>query len=507
MVLVSVFQKSPGYLDADYYFAGGQQLFSGKGFTEPYLWNYLDNPSSLPHPSNTYWMPFASILAAMGMRVFNQDSWQIGRLFFQGTVIAIPLITYNLAYTFHQKRNLALASGFLAIFCGYYLVYLTTTDTFGIYILAGGVFFLLARSNFKGRHLLIGMISGIMYLSRSDGLIWLVVAIISLLLWNHQKKNQLYRSLDVIKEFSLIITGFLLVAGWWFVRNYQVFGLIFPPGNFQTLWLTHYNQIFTIDPARLTFSEWIKAGLPAAIKVRNFAAGVNLQNAIAAQGSIFLTPLILIAAWKLKQDPRIQMGAVLWFLIFVAMSFIFPFAGPRGGFFHSSASLQVLNWSLAPIGLETSVGWIGRRRGWAIRQATKVFLILLVFISIVFSGYISTVKLYSFENRKTIWNSESERYKDVYAFLKTSGASQNSVVLVANPPGFFLESGLQSVAVPDGAISSLFMVAGRFSADYLILEEDSLPDGLRDVYKYPDDYVGLKLLGKVENALIFKFGY
>src|ERR1044071_5600910 len=53
---VSRFQSLPGYMDADYYFSGGVQLAEGHGFTEPYLWNYLDDPVSLPHPSHTYWM-------------------------------------------------------------------------------------------------------------------------------------------------------------------------------------------------------------------------------------------------------------------------------------------------------------------------------------------------------------------------------------------------------------------------------------------------------------------
>ena len=44
MVFVSAFEPAPGYMDADAYYAGGRQLATGLGFTEPYLWNYLDNP-------------------------------------------------------------------------------------------------------------------------------------------------------------------------------------------------------------------------------------------------------------------------------------------------------------------------------------------------------------------------------------------------------------------------------------------------------------------------------
>ena len=34
---VAQYQSLPGYMDADYYFAGGIQLATGKGFTEPYI--------------------------------------------------------------------------------------------------------------------------------------------------------------------------------------------------------------------------------------------------------------------------------------------------------------------------------------------------------------------------------------------------------------------------------------------------------------------------------------
>jgi hypothetical protein len=73
-LVVASAQEIPGYLDADYYYGGGLQLVRGQGFTEPYLWNYLDDPQSLPHPSHGYWMPLASILAALGMWLTGQET-------------------------------------------------------------------------------------------------------------------------------------------------------------------------------------------------------------------------------------------------------------------------------------------------------------------------------------------------------------------------------------------------------------------------------------------------
>ena len=79
---VASFQKLPGYLDSDYYFVGGLQLVQGKGFTEPFLWNYLDNPAGLPHPSHTYWLPLSSILAAISMYLTGQHTYTAARLIF-----------------------------------------------------------------------------------------------------------------------------------------------------------------------------------------------------------------------------------------------------------------------------------------------------------------------------------------------------------------------------------------------------------------------------------------
>ena len=58
-VLAALPQTQPNYMDAAYYLVGGQRLAQGFGFNDPYVWNYLDQPIGLPHPSHLYWMPLA----------------------------------------------------------------------------------------------------------------------------------------------------------------------------------------------------------------------------------------------------------------------------------------------------------------------------------------------------------------------------------------------------------------------------------------------------------------
>ena len=73
--MVSIFQDAPGYMDADYYYAIGLRLNRGYGFSEPFLWNYLDNPNGIPHPSNTYWMPLPSVLASSMYSMDEVSHW------------------------------------------------------------------------------------------------------------------------------------------------------------------------------------------------------------------------------------------------------------------------------------------------------------------------------------------------------------------------------------------------------------------------------------------------
>ena len=97
-ILIAQFQPAPGYLDSDYYFAGGLQLVSGKGFTEPYMWNYLDGSTALPHPSHAYWQPLASIVAAFGMWLTGQTTYASARLFFILIAGLVAPVTAHLAY-------------------------------------------------------------------------------------------------------------------------------------------------------------------------------------------------------------------------------------------------------------------------------------------------------------------------------------------------------------------------------------------------------------------------
>jgi hypothetical protein len=501
MILVAAFQPSPGYMDADYYYAGGLQLAAGHGFNEPYLWNYLDNPTGLPHPSHAYWMPLTSILVAAGAWLFGPGSWLAARIGFMMVAALIPPITAALSWSFTARRDLALTSGFLAVFPVYYLVFLPVTDTFGLYMLFGGLFFLVLNRKFSFLNpFLLGLLAGLMHLTRADGLLWLVIAALGDLFVIRKPSGK--RLIFTIHSLLLTMFGYLLIMIPWFLRNQEVFGTFLSPGGSKMLWLLSYDELFSFPASQLTFARWWQSGIQAIANTRLWALGINLERTLAEQGEIFLLPLVGIGLWNMRKDRRMLLAGLAWLLTFAAMTFAFPFAGARGGFFHSGAALQPIWWAVAPLGLEQVIGWVGRMRGWNIVQAGKIFRTGIIVMAAILSVVIAYSKGIGVGG-SLAWGEEQVAYSKINQFLQQDGMDKEAVVMVANPPGFYLASSNPAIASPNGNLNTLLKVTHKYQAEYVILERGSVPGELLSVYDQPEEQMGMDYLGEVDGAHIY----
>ncbi len=181
VLAIASFEPVPGYMDAAYYYAGGRQLASGQGFSDPFIWNYLDHPQGLPHPSNSYWNPLASLIAAGGMALTGKINFLSARIGFVLMAALAPLVTAWLAYRITQRRQLALVTGFLAIFSGYYLPFIVTTDNYSVYMLLGALYFLALDKLTIPKVILLGLLAGFINLARGDGLLWLPLTLFGVL--------------------------------------------------------------------------------------------------------------------------------------------------------------------------------------------------------------------------------------------------------------------------------------------------------------------------------------
>jgi hypothetical protein len=519
---IAQFQSLPGYMDADYYYGGGIQLAKGNGFTEPYLWNYLSNPQGIPTPSHAYWMPLASILAAAGMWITGQTTFAAARLGFILLAALVPLVTSTLAFRLTSNRRLSFLSGLLACFPIYYAPSLPVTDNYAIYMVLGSLYFILlvnlssrdtSPRNLKTDHrsritfFLFGILSALMALARSDGILWLGISFVVALWWagkqvnNHSSPRGKLSLLNSLSSFILsiifIIIGYLLLMSPWYAHNLSVFGSLMAPGGMRALWLTNYNDTFAYPASQLTMQSWLASGWSAIFQARLHALGINLMNAFAAQGGIFLFPFILIGLWQFRKDALIRFALLAWTLLLIVMTLVFPFAGARGAFYHSGAALQTVWWVMAPVGLDAMVA-SARQRGWFDERAFVIFRGALVGIAILMTVVVFVIRVLPG------WEREDGHYASVENILLSQNAPSDAVIIVRNPPGYNVVANRPAIALPTGGISAILAVASQYGAHYLVLEPEGTSGELLGLYDHPNEFPAFRYLGESDGNRLYE---
>jgi hypothetical protein len=194
----------------------------------------------------------------------------------------------------------------------------------------------------------------------------------------------------------------------------------------------------------------------------------------------------------------------MWLVVFVIMTFVFPFAGARGGFFHSSAAFQPLFWAVTPVGLTGFVEWGQKIRNWDPNKPKRVFGIAIVAMAALISGFIFFQRVIGFEMEYPLWENTNRHYGQIELVLQNSRAHPSDVVMVKNPPDYYLESSRKAIVIPDGDVDTLLTAASQFNARYIILEVDHSEE-LDDLYNAPSNPPdNLIFLQTIEDTQIYK---
>ncbi len=180
------------------------------------------------------------------------------------------------------------------------------------------------------------------------------------------------------------------------------------------------------------------------------------------------------------------------------MAFMFPFAGARGSFFHAGAAFQPMWWVAAPVGLNVVLIWLRKRGQFTDRNAPYIFQGLIVMLA-----FIVTVWLVNF---RVITNPTNEEgvYAEVEELFIGQGISPQVVVIVRNPPGYYIRSGRPAIALPYGDESVILQVAERYGAGLLVLEGTGTFDSIQELYDNPKDTGAFIYLGEVDEAKLYR---
>ncbi len=474
----SRFITQPGYMDACYAFNGGRALAAGQGWSDPYLWNYLDDPAALPHPAHLYWMPLPSFVAAIGMWLGGL-SFRAGQAPFILLSGLLPLLTAWTAWRLLLDERRAIVAGFLAAFPGFYAAYSTTTDGFALYAtIATGVFLVAGAALARRRvdlWIAVGALLGLAHLTRADGL--LLLAVVLAFVW-----MQLPRRLpddppahmprraagSRLLAVALILGGYIAVSAIWYVRNLVALGSLFPGGGLRTLWLNGYDEFFHYPASDLNFAHLAASGWAAILRARGAALVENLQTFAFVQGWVVLAPFMIVGWWQTRARREVRLAAWYLLALFTAMTLAFPWPGTRGGFFHSSAAFIPFAAMAVSAGLAKSVEWLGSRRGWAIRHAMAVFEAAIVLLAVGVSLILFTGRVLGMGGG-TPWAKQDQGYAAAGEVIR-GDAHGESIVAVNNPPCFYYQSGIPAVVIPEGGEAALRAVVARYGVTHLIVD-------------------------------------
>ncbi|MFZ4829186.1 MAG: hypothetical protein ACOYLB_17685, partial [Phototrophicaceae bacterium] len=171
------FAQQPSYGDAFYYAVGARTLAEGGGFTQPFLWNYIGDPTSLTVPSHTYWMPMPSILGAIGMRLGGMN-YVAAQLPFVILLVAMGMLSAWLAYILTGSRRVVWLSVIVVMFVGFYGHFWGMTSSFTPYAVFGSACLIslglgLRHSRWQWFSLAGGCVA-LAHLTRADGLLLLI---------------------------------------------------------------------------------------------------------------------------------------------------------------------------------------------------------------------------------------------------------------------------------------------------------------------------------------------
>ena len=492
--------QQPGYTDAYYYAVGAEQLRSGQGFEEPFIWNYLDPPESIPHPGYRYWMPLTAILGWLGL-VLSGDSF--GGLQAPSVFISalLPLVAYAVAWDLTHKQRHAVLAGLLAVFPGFYTHLFVLPDNFAPFALAGSVCLWAAGRGLRdGNPLwfgLAGLAAGFGHLTRADGLLLLGVTLAALapaLLRFRISKGQRASWIAWLGSIALVFGGYLVVMGPWFVRNWQAFGTPLPGAGASTMFLTTYDDMFAYGrPATLqSYLDW---GWGAILASKVHALWLNLQRLWVENLLIFLLPFSALGLWTMRRE-RVLWPFFLYLpLLFIAMTFVFTFPGARGGLFHSGGVLLPFFFGAAGPGLEVILRWAARRlRGWHVQRAWRVFAAGLVGLAVL----VTVVALWRAGVYNGTWNEQNRGYAEIGLWLDEQDAEQ-AIVMVGNAPGFSWHTGHLALAIPNEPLDIIVDVAGRYGARYVVLD-GARPRTTDALYRGEAEHPELGLRYRIESG-------
>lgn len=456
------------YTDPAYYSLVAERLAAGHGFTIPVLWSFLEVGGRLPPdpmlpvPSNGHFMPLTSIVSAGSIALLGPllGDWRAAQLPMIVLGAALVPFTFFVAHQLWRSRAVTWAAALLALLAGPLLVYYPLVDNFAVFGACGAAAIWASiqavRAGSPGRWLVVaGIAAGLATLARLDGVL-LVVAPATAWVVSRNWSSRPSRF-----SWGFASAGaFLLVVAPWLARNLAVFGAAFPSAGGHTLWITSYNEQFTIssDPSVAAYLAWG----PLNILGSKLASWGELVGRTAGLlGGFFILPFAY-GLWRERRRPELAPFVAYFAVMFVVMGGVFTFHAPKGAFYHSAPAwlpfaIPLAAASVAPVATAAGRAWPFLRR-----PATHRFLLVAGLAgALVLSLVGSAVLLIG-------WSDGHAKLERAAAFLMTSGAAGDRV-MAYDPTALYALSGNPGVAPPFDPFPVVSQVIDAYDVRWVVV--------------------------------------
>ncbi|MFZ5951472.1 MAG: hypothetical protein ACOYXC_12255 [Candidatus Rifleibacteriota bacterium] len=448
--------------DSAFYHLMVDQIENGEGFTEPIIWNFLNDYKTIDHPMD-YWMPGGIIMYFLARKTFG----------IQGE-IALNIAIWSLlaGLVFYRVFRLtgcwvsAFFAGLTFTFSGRNTFFLLTTDNIAFYAALG--FFFLASIIREDRFFWLNpVIAGIAVLTRIEGII---IAVFSLVYsgWRFRR----------VGPIALTILLIVLTVLPWVIRNQAILGKPWT-SNSKALMLTDYSDIFCIEFSG-TLENFLAQGWKKITLQRVRGVWLALLNLIAIPGVfIVFYPYwrrALVSIWKREGMLFI---ILLWvFVLFCGL--IIPFQCEKGTALHISA------FFIPGFSILNGLGLLVFKTMKSNRSANLIALLILVWQ--VFLSCNSIVNISRFQN------GINAPYRELASLFSKFG---NEKVVSNDPIRVLHETGLKGVMWSAKTAVRPEKIADTYDCSIII--QDSRP-----AYRSNSEPLGYEKIASYTDLMVWK---
>ena len=436
--------------DPAFYLQTARSLAAGRGLVSDVLWSYQFTFPSVTHPSHEYWMPMATLLMAPWIKAFG-DSLSRG---------ADPRdVVRSAARPPHVRARPHRASGRSADrrwarrFCFWPERFRSTRrpaptaprrllSSAPARLLVGG---LAAERRSVGLSLVAGLLGGLAYLTRSDGM--LIPVLIGVFFVGTLRLTR--RGLLML---AALAAGCAVPMGAWWIRNLHAFGVLQPVSPMTAAALQDYVQMFNWnDPPTLRALLERGPGFVAGLRWQALVHNLGVWALISFPFGVFGW-LGLAAASR----PVMQIGIAYGVLLALVSAIVFSVPTLAGLFYHSAGA--TLPW--LALGAALVIARVARRRrtlGFGLAAATAALIIV--------QSAIAWPRAIEDSRRNSATFGEAASWLAAHA-------SPDEPVLATQAHSVNLASGQPAMTLPAGqALDVVRDLARRYGARYVVVTE------------------------------------